>query len=77
MRRTHLRGSGKIREEGIFASVALIHVGAFNPGLVMRKLIGYGTPRGLQGGGNSVCELVAELAFWILFIQHISATDVM
>ncbi len=43
MRRTHLR-----RHENIIKRL-LIHAGAFNLGLVMRKLSGCGTPRGLQG----------------------------
>ena len=43
MRRTHLRGHTNILKR------LLIHAGAFNLGLVMRHLIGVGTPRGLQG----------------------------
>jgi transposase len=43
MRRTHLRGSTNILKR------VLIHAGAFNLGLAMRRLIGVGTPRGLQG----------------------------
>jgi hypothetical protein len=43
MRRTHLRGRANILER------ALIHVGGFNLSLVMRQLLGKGTPRGLQG----------------------------
>jgi transposase len=43
MRRTHLR-----RHDNIIKRL-LIHAGAFNLGLVMRKLFGCGTPRGLQG----------------------------
>ncbi len=43
MRRTHLRGHTNILKR------LLIHAGAFNLGLVMRHLIGIGTPRGLQG----------------------------
>jgi transposase len=42
MRRTHLRGHTNILKR------LLIHAGAFNHGLVMRHLIGIGTPRGLQ-----------------------------
>jgi transposase len=42
MRRTHLRGHANILKR------LLIHAGAFNLGLVMRQLIGIGTPRGLQ-----------------------------
>src|SRR5713101_8286034 len=43
MRRTHLRGHENILKR------LLIHAGGFNLGLVMRHLIGIGTPRGLQG----------------------------
>jgi transposase len=43
MRRVHLRGHTNIRKR------LLIHAGGFNLGLVMRRLIGVGTPRGLQG----------------------------
>ena len=43
MRRTHLRGHPNILKR------LLIHAGGFNLGLVMRHLIGVGTPRGLQG----------------------------
>jgi transposase len=42
MRRTHLRGHTNILKR------LLIHAGGFNLGLVMRHLIGIGTPRGLQ-----------------------------
>src|SRR5882724_10903246 len=42
MRRTHLRGHSNILKR------VLIHAGGFNLGLVMRHLIGSGTPRGLQ-----------------------------
>lgn len=43
MRRTHLR-----RHDNIIKRL-LIHAGAFNLGLAMRKITGYGTPRGSQG----------------------------
>ena len=43
MRRTHLRGHTNILKR------LLIHAGGFNLGLVMRQMIGLGTPRGLQG----------------------------
>jgi transposase len=43
MRRTHLRGHTNILKR------LLIHAGGFNLGLVMRHLMGVGTPRGLQG----------------------------
>ena len=43
MRRTHLRGHTNILKR------LVIHAGGFNLGLVMRHLMGIGTPRGLQG----------------------------
>jgi transposase len=52
MRRTHLRGHTNILKR------LLIHVGGFNLGLVMRHLIGLGTPRGLQG---RVAAVIAAL----------------
>jgi transposase len=42
MRRTHLRGHSNILKR------LLIHAGGFNLGLLMRHLLGSGTPRGLQ-----------------------------
>jgi hypothetical protein len=39
----HLRGHTNILKR------VLIHAGGFNLGLLMRQLIGVGTPRGLQG----------------------------
>jgi transposase len=56
MRRTHLRGHTNILKR------VLIHAGAFNLGLVMRRLVGHGTPRGLQG------RLVAVLATLVALI---------
>jgi transposase len=44
MRRTHLRGHTNILKR------LLVHIGGFNLGLLMRALIGVGTPRGLRGG---------------------------
>ena len=43
MRRVHLRGHTNILKR------LLIHTGGFNLGLLMRQLMGVGTPRGLQG----------------------------
>ena len=43
MRRVHLRGHTNILKR------LMIHTGGFNLGLLMRHLIGVGTPRGLQG----------------------------
>jgi transposase len=55
MRRTHLRGHDNI------AKRLLIHVGGSNLGLVMRKLIGIGKPRRLQGLLSSIFDLVLGL----------------
>jgi transposase len=43
LRRTHLRGHQNILKR------LLVHAGAFNLGLLMRRAFGRGTPRGLQG----------------------------
>jgi transposase len=60
MRRVHLRG-----RENILKRV-LIHVGGFNLSLVMRQLLGKGTPRGLQG--FSADSLLTLLRFWIAIL---------
>ena len=52
MRRLHLRGRENILKR------LLVHVCGFNLGLVMQKLIGRGTPRGLQGRLEALLELV-------------------
>jgi len=57
MRRVHLRGHANIRKR------LLIHTAGFNLGLLMRQLIGVGTPRGLQG------RLVAALTTLITLIR--------
>jgi transposase len=55
MRRTHLRGHHNILKR------LLVHVSGFNLGLLMRTLVGVGTPRGLQG---RLAALIAAL--WVL-----------
>jgi hypothetical protein len=52
MRRTHLRGHTNILKR------LLLHARGFNLGLVMRHLIGSGTPRGLQ---DRLASVVAAL----------------
>jgi transposase len=59
LRRVHLRG-----HENILKRV-LIQVGAFNLSLVMRQLLGRGTPRGLQG--LSADALLTFLWLWRRF----------
>ena len=61
MRRVHLRG-----RENILKRV-LIHLGGFNLSLVMRQLLGKGTPRGLQG--LSADTLLALLRLWIAVLM--------
>ena len=57
MRRLHLRDRGNILKR------LMIHTAAFNLGLLMRKVLGVGTPRGLQGLISALCRyLVAYLA---------------
>src|ERR1700681_2352882 len=60
MRRVHLRG-----RENILKRV-LIHLGGFNLSLVMRQLLGKGTPRGLQG--LSADALAILLRLWIAIL---------
>jgi len=55
MRRTHLRGHTNILKR------LLIHAGGFNLGLVMRHLIGSGTPRGLQGRVSALVGTLVAL----------------
>jgi len=60
LRRTHLRGHPNILKR------LLIHSGAFNLGLLLRRLTGTGTPRGLQG------RLRALLAFMRRLLHALS-----
>jgi transposase len=53
MRRTHLRGHDNILKR------LLVHSGGFNLGLLMRTLVGVGTPRALQGR----CAVL--MTFWV------------
>jgi transposase len=55
MRRVYLRGRNNVLKR------MLIHVGGFNLSLVMRQLIGRGTPRGLQGVASALFALIYVL----------------
>ena len=55
MRRVFLRGHTNILKR------VLIHTGGFNLGLLMRQLIGVGTPRGLQGRVHAVMAALVAL----------------
>jgi hypothetical protein len=56
MRRTHMRGHANVLKW------LFIHIGGFNLGLLMRTLIGIGTPRGLQGHLTAAVALL--VAIW-------------
>ena len=56
LRRVHLRGHRNILKR------LLVHVAGFNLGVVMRRVFGKGTPRGLQG--HRVDLLLALLRRW-------------
>ena len=55
MRRTHLRGHGNILKR------LLIHVAGFNLSLALRKRLGLGTARGLQGLSGQVLAALVRL----------------
>ncbi len=57
MRRLHLRHRDNISKR------LLIHAGGFNLSLIMRQLVGVGTPRGRQGLFSSIFGLIGRL--WI------------
>ena len=60
LRRTHLRGHANILKR------LLVHVGGFNLGLLMRRLIGVGTPRGLQGRLRTMITLIVAVSTPVL-----------
>ena len=66
MRRVYLRGHANIRKR------LLIHTSGFNLGLLMRRLIGVGTPRGLQGRVVAALSALLTLvrAIWRPAIHH-------
>jgi len=66
MRRVHLRGHTNILKR------LLIHTGDFNLGLLMRQLIGVGTPRGLQGRLSAVIAALLALirSLWAFVTRH-------
>jgi len=77
MRRTHLRGHENIKKR------LLVHVAGFNLGLVMRKVLGRGTPRGFQGLAASLRAPLAAVgavlgaiwALWDAVVRSISPRD--
>jgi transposase len=61
MRRTHLRGHENIRKR------VLVHVSGFNLSLVLRRVLGVGTARGMQG------RCAALFALWRVLCAGINA----
>ena len=74
MRRVHLRGLENI------AKRYLIHTAAFNLGLIMRKLTGFGTPKGWADARRAAArglralwnDLVARLRRWTAIPAHMN-----
>ena len=62
MRRLHLRGRENILKR------LLIHMGGFNLSLVMRQLLGKGTPRAWQG--FSTDAVLTFLRLWLALLAH-------
>jgi transposase len=60
MRRTHLRGHANILKR------LFVHIGGFNLGLLMRTLIGVGTPRGLQGRLAAAVAMIVALRTYLV-----------
>ena len=59
MRRAHLKGRKNILKR------LLVHAGGFNLALIMRKLVGVGKPRRLQGFCLQLLTLLARLFSWL------------
>ncbi len=58
MRRLQLRGQANIRKR------VVVHTAAFNLGLMMRKILGRGTPRGLADLLGRLCARLTRLHAW-------------
>ncbi len=69
MRRVYLRGRNNVLKR------VLIHVGALNLSLIMRKLMGKGTPRGWQG--YSADAVLMFLRFWTAILAQASESIVL
>jgi transposase len=59
MRRVHLKGRDNILKR------LLVHAGGFNLALMMRKLVGVGKPRRLQGASYQLVRLLARAFRWL------------
>ena len=69
MRRTHLRGRDHIKKR------LLVHASAFNLSLVLRSVIGKGTPRGLQGRKSIISNALSLLLSGVRSILVIFDND--
>jgi transposase len=67
MRRVYLRGRKNILKR------VLIHIGGFNLSLIMRQLLGKGTPRGCQG--LSADAVLMLLRLWIALLMRYGAEN--
>ena len=67
MRRVHLKGRDNILKR------LLVHAGGFNLALILRKLIGVGKPRRLQG---AVACIFARLSWLLLHVWPVLRTGV-
>ena len=65
MRRVHLKGRDNILKR------LLVHAGGFNLALIMRKLVGIGKPRRLQG---AFACIIACLGLLILYAGSVLRT---
>jgi transposase len=59
MRRVHLRGRNNILKR------LVVHGAAFNLSLILRKMLGAGKPRQLQGLAPQILALLARLSMWL------------
>jgi hypothetical protein len=63
-RRTHLRGHQNNYNR------LILHASAFNPGLLMRTVLGVGTPRSLQGRAAALIDVIVQL--WTLTTTRVN-----
>jgi hypothetical protein len=62
MRRVHLKGRDNILKR------LLVHAGGFNLALIMRKLVGVGKPRRLQGAFAGILAGFGLLLLYVWFV---------
>ena len=65
MRRVHLRGSDNVLKR------VLVHAAAFNIGLLLRKLSGWGKPRAASGSGKRCLQLLGRLFGFLTLLSGI------